>query len=744
MSALDLALDYIARGWAPVPIPHRTKRPTLKSWEALRITEADAPRYFNGAAQNVGIILGQPSGDLVDADLDCPEAVWLASSFLPPTEAVFGRDGKPKSHRLYKAALPKRLEFADPDDGEMLLELRTNGGQTVFPGSTHQCGEAIEWAEDGDPAEVDPSQLTAAAKRLAVACVLVRAAGGSDRHNYLLDASGALARSLGRDGAAAILGPVGRLILGDLYRKSDGDRLLDDTVRKLADGEPVSGWPKLTERIGDKRSRKIAEWLGVNVDGRNEPNGDAELDTSDDGLALEMGRKWGNARHVAVFGRWLFFEGQRWEQDERLLHLTRTRDFLRCKGDELVRWAQKKVEAGEEGDKLVETAEAIAKQLRAANKIANVAALARSNPAQVATVNQWDADPWLLGTPGGTVDLRTGRLQGARLTDYITKQTAIAPAPAGTPAPIWTGFLDRIFRHDLDLVPYMQRVAGYALTGLTSEHVLVFCWGEGGNGKGVFFNTLAHVVGDYAKVAAPDLLLETQSDRHPTDMAMLMGARLVIASEVPRGRAWNEPKLKSLTGGDPVTARYMRQDFFTFLPQFTLLVAGNHKPAFRSVDEAIRRRVQLVPFLQNIPADERDPALGEKLKAEAPAILRWAIDGCVAWQRQGLAPPDGVRAASSDYLEGEDILGQWLGERCDLGGSELTDFETLFGDWKSWCEANGGPAWGGKTFSKALDERGYQRGKSGSTRGFKGITLRKKTAEQNFKDAGRSNWSAEV
>ena len=227
-------------------------------------------------------------------------------------------------------------------------------------------------------------------------------------------------------------------------------------------------------------------------------------------------------------------------------------------------------------------------------------------------------------------------------------------------------------------------------------------------------------------------------------MAMLMGARLVIASEVPRGRAWNEPKLKSLTGGDPITARFMRQDFFTFTPQFTLLVAGNHKPSFRSVDEAVRRRVQLAPFLQNIPKGERDPQLGEKLKAEAPAILRWVIDGCLAWQREGLNPPETVREASESYLEGEDVLGQWLAERCDLGGAELTPFDTLFADWKSWCETNGGPVWGGKTFSKALDERGFHRSKHGNTRGFKGIKLRAKTAEENFKDAGHKGWSGSL
>ena len=196
-------------------------------------------------------------------DLDCTEALALAPSFLPPTEAVFGRASKDRSHWLYTAAVPKRLEFVDPVDGEMLLELRTNGGQTVFPGSTHETGETIEWNDDNDPAPVDPEQLTLAARRLAAACLLARAAPASDRHTYLLYVCGALVRGLGRDGAAAILGPVGRQVLGNLYTKAEGDRLLDDTVRRLAAGEPVPGWPKLAERIGDQRCGKIKVWLGI-------------------------------------------------------------------------------------------------------------------------------------------------------------------------------------------------------------------------------------------------------------------------------------------------------------------------------------------------------------------------------------------------------------------------------------------------------------------------------------------------
>jgi putative DNA primase/helicase len=164
-------------------------------------------------------------------------------------------------------------------------------------------------------------------------------------------------------------------------------------------------------------------------------------------------------------------------------------------------------------------------------------------------------------------------------------------------------------------------------------------------------------MGNYAAVAPADMLLVTHGDRHPADMAMLRGARLVTAQELAPGKAWDEPKLKSLTGGDPITARHMRQDFFTYLPAFLLAVAGNHKPSLKGVDEAIRRRLQLIPFLQNIPASERDKDLPEKLKTEGPGILRRLIDGCLEWQRQGLKPPQSVLKASEDYLAAEDLLG---------------------------------------------------------------------------------------
>ena len=232
-----------------------------------------------------------------------------------------------------------------------------------------------------------------------------------------------------------------------------------------------------------------------------------------------------------------------------------------------------------------------------------------------------------------TYDLRTciGRAPDPR--DYITKKTGCRCAPAGTPHPLWTKFLDRITDGNSELQSFLQRYCGYCCTSFTNEHVFAFAYGTGANGKSTFINTIAKIFGDYATVADMSTFITSNNERHPTDLAKLVGARLVVAQETQKGRRWDETKIKALTGGDKITARFMRQDFFDFTPTFKLFICGNHKkPRLTSVDEAIRRRLLLVPFTVQIPLAERDKELPDKLKPEWPGILRWMIDGCLDWQ----------------------------------------------------------------------------------------------------------------
>ena len=341
------------------------------------------------------------------------------------------------------------------------------------------------------------------------------------------------------------------------------------------------------------------------------------------------------------------------------------------------------------------------------------------------TSETWDRDPFLLGTPGGTVDLRTGEL---REPDPATAspRSRRSRRPRRLIARAGCQFLDETFG-DADLIRFIQQWGGYCLTGDISEHALVFGFGNGKNGKAVWLNTVAGIMDDYATTAAMETFTASKFDRHPTELAMLRGARLVTASETEEGRAWAESRIKQMTGGDPITARFMQQDFFTFRPTFKLTIIGNHKPVLRNVDEAARRRFNLVPF-NRMPANV-DPLLGQKLKAEWPGILRWLIDGCLDWQANGLVRPESVIQATESYFEDQDLMSQWLAEDCDAEpGNNYKSEATakLFASWTEFANRAGEKPGSLKAFSAELTKRGFENEAWGHAkiRCFKGLRLK--------------------
>jgi putative DNA primase/helicase len=364
-----------------------------------------------------------------------------------------------------------------------------------------------------------------------------------------------------------------------------------------------------------------------------------------------------------------------------------------------------------------------------AKTAAAVERLAKGNGAIAVEIEQLDADDWVI-TAGdrrgdATFDLRTAIGRPTDPRDLITKTAACAVAPSGTPHPIWTAFLER-FAPDPELRAFLKRFCGYCLTGVTSEHKFVFVYGTGANGKSTFMNTVAGIFGEYATIADVGTFMAAAHERHPTDIAKLHGYRLVIAQETEKGRRWDETKIKSMTGGDKMTARFMRQDFFDFTPKFKLWVIGNHKPRLDNVDEAMRRRLLLVPFLVQIPPEERDPELAQKLKAEWPAILRWMLEGCVEWQAVGLAPPKIVTEATDQYFDDQDTIQQWLEDCTEDGGPHaFTPHNQLFASWKSWCEEKNLRPGSGQALTDALVDRGFTRKRGhGGIRGFRSLVLR--------------------
>src|SRR5436190_5142028 len=431
---------------------------------------------------------------------------------------------------------------------------------------------------------------------------------------------------------------------------------------------------------------------------------------AEESLALAYaGRHAHELRYVAAWGRWMRYDGTRWDFDDTLHAFDRARAICR--------------EVALECDK-----PNVATAIASAKTVAAVERLAKADRRLAATAEQWDTCPWLLQDDSMTIDLRTGTSRDPDPIEYITRKAAYTAAPNETPHPLWTAFLDRITGGNRELQAFLQRYCGYATTGITSEHKFVFVYGSGANGKSTFINTITAILGEYATIADMSTFIATNNERHPADLAKLRGARLVVAQETQKGRRWTETKIKALTGGDRITARFMRQDFFDFVPTFKLFIAGNHKPRLGSVDEAMRRRLLLVPFTVQIPAGERDPELAAKLWEERAAILRWCIDGCLQWQWDGLAPPACVRDATDEYFRSQDTIGEWL-EDCtaDADDRAFMRMADLFASWKTWCEDRNIKPGSTMALSGMLEDRGYTKRREAGTgqRGFAGIALKK-------------------
>lgn len=420
-------------------------------------------------------------------------------------------------------------------------------------------------------------------------------------------------------------------------------------------------------------------------------------------------------RHVHGWGRWLLRDAARWAQDERgevrELAIETARHLL--------------VEATLEADGNVRekmTKHALASERR--DRIMAALDLASSMAPIAVVPDELDRDPDLLNVMNGEIDLRTGRLMPHDPAHLMTKLAPVA-YDAAAEAPTWRAVLERVLP-DPEVRGYAQRAVGYSLTGNVGEHCLFFCYGTGANGKSTFLETLREMLaeGEYAKAAQPDLLLAKKQERHAVELADLRGMRLVSTVEAGEGRAWDEVRVKWLTGGDTISARLMYGNPFSFQPTHKFWIAANHKPRVSGTDLGFWRRVHLIPWTVTIPEEERDHELRAKLRAELPGILRWAVEGCLEWRRAGLRPPAAVLAATADYRSGEDVLGAFLDERCTEKSDGKVDQPSLFAEYRQWAERTGERIMPARAFGAAIEERGHVRVRSHGRTWIVGLALR--------------------
>jgi putative DNA primase/helicase len=731
-NAMETALAYIDRGWSPIPIPPREKGPRLKEWQKLQLSAEEVPRYFSKDS-NVGVLLGTPSGGLVDIDLDSPEALGMATVLLPPTDAVFGRASTPQSHRLYRCGdEPGRTIKYQATTGKarVFLELRSTWAQTVFPGSVHPSGELVEWVKDGDPAPIRWAQIQAACARLAAACLLARTwptPGSGIRQETALALAGGLLRGGWDEGQAREFIMLLTAAACDEEAEKRGEAAVA-TARRLDDGGEATGWTSLAEHIGAAEVKAVRKWLGMTSVTAARHVGDETEEffrLSDLGNAERFAEQHGHhVRHCGAMRGFQIYHRGRWQLDE-------TGGIYRL-AKKTVRAISEEALGVEDADvrKAIEKHAKASESLRARDAMLKMAAAEKPIPA---TVEQFDCDPLLLNVLNGTIDLRTGEFSSHRREDFITKIVPVEFDPEARSL-LWERFLADVTGGNAQLARYLKRVVGYSLTGDVSDQALFFLWGAGANGKSTLLGVIRHLMGDYGQQAPPDMLLAKRNDQIPNDVARLRGVRFVATVEVGKGKRMAEVLVKQLTGGDTITARFMRAEFFEFEPTFKIWLAANHRPVIRGTDYAIWRRIRLIPFDVKIPREKRDPHLKEKLCEELPAVLAWAVQGCLEWQRYGLEPPAEVVAATEGYRAEEDVFGRFLVDRCDLDEGYSVRASDLRGSLLSWCEDNGEnpKPWSARRIASELETRGHTRHRRSDASWWNGLALRGAASQRSM------------
>jgi P4 family phage/plasmid primase-like protien len=474
------------------------------------------------------------------------------------------------------------------------------------------------------------------------------------------------------------------------------------------------GWEYVAQKARRYGYNDAAEEFGTEAEEVPPPVSNlAPPEYSDRAMASRLIKARGHEmKYCDALGGWLVWDGTRWAKDETL----RVFDWA---GLVL---AQASNEALHRTDFAPTKADRISMSLASTASRASCVNYAKADNRIVVRADQFDADPMLLNTPAGVIDLKSGAMRDRLPGELFMQCTAVTPDFSAPPTR-WIQFLLETQAGNSEMTDYLQRKIGYDLTGLTIEQVIFFMHGSGGNGKSVLVNSVAGMMGNYAAKSTMETFTASNSDRHPTELASLRAARFVFASETQAGKRWNEARIKEMSGGEPITARFMHKDEFSFMPAFKMNFLGNHKPELRNIDQGIKRRLHLIPFTTKPAAP--DPRLTDILKEEWPRILAWAIEGCLKWQEEGLAPPLEILVATEEYFDEEDSVGRWVKDRCELCDDGHVLSSELYEDWRTWCGENGEYTGSQKKLSIALKDRGYQKWRDPLTgrMGFKGMRL---------------------
>jgi putative DNA primase/helicase len=727
-SVRDDVRHYLDQGYSPIPVRFQTKSPTVNAWTRPGLINASNVDQYFPDETNIGIVLGNASGGLVDIDIDAEDGLNVAPLFLPPTDMKFGRESRRGSHWIYKVPDAKKHFATKDDDGKNIVEVRGNEHQTVFPHSIHKSGERIEFEEEGqsEPGHSTWDELLRATLHLSLAIILLRHWKAGRRHQLSLAISGYLATcGWSREDVAKLISIVAR----EAKDEEMDDRLtsVKTTFEKYKTNEAVMGQSELEDLLKPKLVTEMNRWFG-------KTNRSLQV-TASPGIAPTQSVPGSFTQLQNAIGSDVDLSEHLADQLQGKLIYCRTNErWFRRNKQVCVPISMTEVE-GEIKDKLTQLADLVApfgvntsglrRTLLTTTKINSLEHLLRSNPKITVDSRGFDRESLFLGCSDGSILGLDQRAILSRSDSIITKQLGTTLDPTAK-CPRWEKFLARIFDGDTDLLSFIRRSVGYTLTGRGSERCLFVLIGNGANGKSTFLRVILKLFGDYGAGTPMHTLMSGRYGNEKTDdLAALPGKRFVQAQEAESGQRLAEAKIKMMTGGDSITCRALYGHQFTYDPQFVLWLATNEMPDISGGSDAVWERLRIIPFDVSIPSDERDLTLFDKLNEELPGILNWAIDGYHDWKENHLNPPDKVLRTVSGYREEKDLVAQWINEECIQDPSAKSFSKELYKTYHDWATANHNEPLSNIKFAKELERKGFKRHKTARANEWRGIGLRK-------------------
>lgn len=718
-SKKSIALDLIEEGFHIIPLHNPTKsgcscgndcgsigkHPRISGWpEKASRDPIDIRRWWRHAPDaNIGIVCGKQS-DLAVLDMDprhngeesLDKLEAEIGCFTQTATVLTGGGGK---HFYFRYPGKNKLKNSSGQLGDG-LDIKTDGGYVVAPGSLHESGEFYSWLLRMDNIEPFPKRVITYLKKEK------RHINNSNK-KYSLSSVDPIQEGK-RNDTLFILGV--KLRDKGMTEKQIYDELLDINAKRC---NPPLGDSEV-KKIANSASKPPTNQLESTVDNTEEDYG---LWDTDFGNARELVEHHGDTiRYDINEDRWLFWDGIRWKPDPTGL-------YVMGKAKELVEQIYEEAKELDDRDRSE-------KKQKHARKSANEArlkammSLSTTFPDIKVTKEMIDQQPMLVTLNNLTVDLLNGKLLKQNPKNLITKKLPYS-FDSDAKCSKWEEFIFHIMDGDKEMVKFLQQAVGYSLTGKTTEQCLFFLYGSGRNGKSTFVEVLLRLLGEYAIKAESDMIMDrSYGSGVPNDIARLCGHRLVVLSEIQEGKRLDEAKVKNLTGEDTIPARFLRKEFFDFNPTHKMWVFGNHKPLINGTDEGIWRRLRLIKFGVTIPKKEIDRHLKTKLLKELPGIFNWAVKGCREWINNGykLQVPESVKQETLAYRSEMDIISTFLEDKCKQTVTAKCSNKDLRQCYEHWCEQNGIPTMSMQAMSPKLEQRGFEKFKSNGRVHWRGVT----------------------